>query len=97
MSSFVADFLAWINVAVAIGIVLKCLSALRYINDRNTKLGIDIVLGVAAGLIALRLLDQSVPLEGDAKTISWRSYLTLMLIAFWPLINALVRRDRHLR
>lgn len=97
MSSFFADFLAWLNVGVAIAIVLKCLSALRYVNDRNTKLGIDIVLGVAAGLIALRLLDQSVPLEGDAKTISWRSYLTLMLIAFWPLINALVRRDRHLR
>ncbi|WP_237673513.1 hypothetical protein [Vreelandella profundi] len=95
MIQFLSDALAFAHVPIGIYIVYRCLVALRSTRDTQARFAIECVLGIAAAVIALRLTDYTIPLEGEARYVTWRAMLSLTMLSFLPLINALARSGRR--
>jgi|GEM_PF-6891371 len=95
MIQLFSDVLAIAHVPIGIYIVHRCISALRVTHDSQARFAIECVLGIAAGVIALRLTDYTIPLEGETRYVTWRAMVSLTMLSFLPLINALARSDRR--
>jgi hypothetical protein len=95
MVELLSDVLAIAHVPIGFYIVYRCISALRTTHDAQSRFAIECVLGIAAAVIALRLTDYTIPLEGEARYVTWRVMLSLTMLSFIPLINALARSDRR--
>ncbi|KJZ10445.1 hypothetical protein TW86_14215 [Halomonas sp. S2151] len=95
MSQLVSDLLAAAHVPIGMYIVYRCIVALRVTHDGQSRFAIECVLGIAAAVIALRLTDYTIPLEGEARYVTWRALVSLAMLSFLPLINALARSDRR--
>ncbi|MDN6321069.1 MAG: hypothetical protein L0J73_00105 [Halomonas sp.] len=95
MIQLLSDLLAIAHVPIGIYIVYRCIAALRTTHDKQSRFAIECVLGIAAAVIALRLTDYTIPLEGEARYVTWRAMVSLTMLSFLPLINALARSDRR--
>ncbi|WP_252109069.1 MULTISPECIES: hypothetical protein [unclassified Halomonas] len=95
MIHWVSDLLAIAHVPIGIYIVYRCISALRTTRNSQSRFAIECVLGIAAAVIALRLTDYTMPLEVETRYVTWRVLVSLAMLSFIPLINALARSDRR--
>ncbi|MGK0546329.1 hypothetical protein ACSEE7_12580 [Halomonas cupida] len=95
MSEVLAEVLGGAHIPLGAYIVYRCVMALRSIKDASARFAVELVLGICAALIALRLTDYTMPLEGDARFAVWRALVSLTMLSFLPLINALARSDRR--
>lgn len=95
MVALLADGLALAHIPVGAYLVFRCLKALRTVTDRDVRFAIECVLALSAGVIAIRITDYTAPLNGDARYATWRTVVTLAMLAFVPLINALARTGRR--
>lgn len=91
----ISELLALAHLPIGAYIVYRCLVALRVTHDKQARFGLECVLAMAAAVIALRLTDYTTPLEGDVRDITWRTAVSLVMLSFLPLINALARSDRR--
>ncbi|WP_427030888.1 hypothetical protein [Halomonas sp. H2] len=95
MIASLSSLLAIAHIPIGVYIVYRCISALRTTHDSQSRFAIECVLGIAAAVIALRLTDYTIPLEGEARYVTWRAMVSLTMLSFLPLINALARSDRR--
>lgn len=95
MITILADVLALAHIPVGAYLVYRCFKALRSVTDKDVRFAIECVLALSAGVIAVRLTDYTAPLDGDARLATWRTVVTLTMLAFVPLINALARVSRR--
>lgn len=95
MIGFLSELLAVAHVPIAMLIIWRCIIALRVCTEKDARFALECVLTVGVVLIALRLSDYAIPLEGDARYLSWRTVVSLIMLSFLPLINAQARSARQ--
>ncbi len=97
MAGILLELTALSHVPIGAYLVYRCVNALRMLENRNARFGLECVMTVSTIVLALRLSDYTVPISADVRAVTSQVVMALVMLAFLPLVDALARSDENER